>query len=154
MDCRKASDLVVRKRTTRKTGNYSKSTRTISSTGRVTQSFSSKPPGASTRRTVSFSNGKMRTTYSTKQGGNWTQVKTKTMTLVSKPKPIKTVSFSFGRSDRKKKEKDYDDGEPGEFSWFWFMIGMIVYPFLLPFKLFGIWIGWAFYLFIYFYFFG
>ena len=154
MGGRKASNLVVRKRTTRKTGNYSKSTRTLSSTGRVTQSFSSKPPGASTRRTVSFSNGKMRTTYSNKQGGNWTQVKTKTMTLVSKAKPIKTVSFSFGRSDRKKKEKDYDDGEPGEFSWFWFMIGIIVYPFLLPFKLFGIWIGWAFYLFIYFYFFG
>ena len=153
MDCGKASDLVVRKRTTKKTGNYSKSTRTISSTGKVTQSFSSKPPGASTRRTVSFSNGKMRTTYSTKQGGNWTRVTSQTMTLVSKPKPAKTVSFSLGRGGRKKKEEVYGDGEPGEFSWFWTFIGMIVYPFLLPFK-FGVWIGWSFYLFLYFYYFG
>ena len=151
MDCGKASDLVVRKRTTKKTGNYSKSTRTISSTGKVTQSFSSKPPGASTRRTVSFSNGKMRTTYSTPQGGGWTRVTTKTMTLVSKPKPTK--SFSFGGGRRKKSEEDYDDGESGDFSWFWFMIGIIIYPFLLPFK-FGVWIGWSVYVFLYFYFFG
>jgi hypothetical protein len=143
--------MVVRKRSTKKTGNYSKSTRTISSTGKVTQSFSSKPPGASTRRTVSFSNGKMRTTYSTPQGGGWTRVSTKTTTLVSKPKLAKP--FSFGGRSRKKKEEVYDDGESGEFSWFWTLLGIIIYPFLLPFK-FGVWIGWAFYVFLYFYFFG
>lgn len=79
--------MVVRKRTTTKTGKFSKSTRTISSTGKVTQSFSSKPPGKhSTRRTVSFSGGKMRVTHSTPLGGGYTSVRTKTKTLVSKPR--------------------------------------------------------------------
>lgn len=145
--------MVVRKRSTKKTGNYSKSTRTLSSTGKVTQSFSSKPPGSPTRRTVSFSGGKMRVTHSTRQGGGWTKVTSKTTSLVSKPKATKP--FSFGRSTgRKRKEATYDDGESGDFSWFWTFLGIIVYPILLPFKLLGVWLGWAFYLFIYFYYFG
>jgi hypothetical protein len=147
--------MVSRKRTTTKTGKFSKSTRTLSSTGRVTQSFSSKPPGSPTRRTVSFSGGKMRTTYSTKQGGDWTKVTTKTQTLVSKPKKIKVPSFRWGSSSRSKtkENEEIDYGEGGEFSWFWFLLGLIVYPFLLPFKLLGVWGGWFIYIGLYFYFF-
>jgi len=93
----------------------------------------------------------MRTTYSTPQGGGWTRVTSKATTLVSKPKPTKL--FSFGGRRKKREEVYIDDGESGEYSWFWTFIGIIVYPLLLPFK-FGVWIGWSFYLFLYFYFFG
>lgn len=69
---------VTRKRTSRKTGNYTRSTTTISNRG-VTRSHSSKPPGGATRRTVSYGqNGSMRETNSTRLGGGWTRVSTKT----------------------------------------------------------------------------
>jgi hypothetical protein len=138
--------MVFRKRTTTKTGKFSKSTRTISSTGKITHSFSSKPPGAATRRTISFSNGKMRTTHSTKQDGGWPRVRTKTQTLVSKPKTIKTPFFQWG-------SQEIDYGEGKEFSQFWKLISMIVYSVLLPFKLLGVWGGWIVYVGLYFYFF-
>lgn len=79
--------MATYKRTTTKTGPHTKRTRTISSTGKITESYSSKPPGKhSTRRTVSHSNGKVRTTHSTKLGGGYTSVTSKTKTLVSKPR--------------------------------------------------------------------
>lgn len=88
--------MVVRKRTTTKTGKFTKSTRTLSSTGKVTYSSSSKPPGSLTRRTISSSGGKIRTTHSTKLGGGYTNVTTKTKTLVSKPRSSGTRRRSSG----------------------------------------------------------
>jgi hypothetical protein len=77
----------MRKRTTTKTGNFTKSTRTISSTRGVTHSSSSRPPGGPTRRTVSFNNGKMRTTHTRHHGGGWSTTKSKTVALIRKIKP-------------------------------------------------------------------
>ena len=67
------------KRTSKKQGNFGRTTTTLSSKG-VTRSYSNKPPGAASRRTVSFNNstGKTRTTYSTKLGGGWTSIASKT----------------------------------------------------------------------------
>lgn len=66
------------KRVTKKLGNFGRSTTTYSSKG-VTRSTSNKPPGEfSTRRTISFKNGKARTTYSNKLGGGWTNIVSKT----------------------------------------------------------------------------
>lgn len=67
------------KRTTVKTGPYSKRTTTISSSGtRVTNS--NKPPGAFTRRTssVNLRTGKTRVTHSKSLGGGWRDVTSKT----------------------------------------------------------------------------
>lgn len=132
--------MATYKRTTTKTGNNTKRTRTISSTGKTTQSFSSKPPGKnSTRRTVSFSNGKVRTTHSTKLGGGYTRVTSKTHTLSKTIKPKKTKSGSFslfggskGRSRRKKEEEVEGGGEP--LPWFWLIVFL---PFTLPALLLG-----------------
>ncbi len=68
------------KRTSKKNGNFGRTTTTQSSKGGVTRSTSNKPPGAVSRRTVSFNNrtGKTRTTYSTKLGGGWTSISSKT----------------------------------------------------------------------------
>jgi hypothetical protein len=96
--------MVVRKRKTTRTGKNTQKTRTISSTGKVTQSFSSKPPGGPTRRTVSFSNGKMRTTHSTKMGV-FTRITTKTISLINQPKQNSTV----------KNKRRTDDGD---ISWY------------------------------------
>lgn len=66
------------KRVVKKLGSFGRSTTTYSSKG-VTRSTSNKPPGKfSTRRTVSFKNGKARTTYSNKLGGGWTNIVSKT----------------------------------------------------------------------------
>lgn len=67
------------KRTSKKTGPNSRSTKTLNSKGGFTYSTSVRPPGG-TRRTTSFNNktGKNRTTYSTKLGGGWTRVTSKT----------------------------------------------------------------------------
>ena len=147
--------MVARKRTTTKTGKFTKSTRTLSSTGRVTHSSSSKPPGSPTRRTVSYSNGKLRTTYSTKLGGGWTNVTTKTQTLSSKPRVSKSKGLGWfsGKSGRRRASNEtHDDGESGTWSWFGVLATFILLPFILPFKLFGIWGGWIV-MFIYYYYF-
>ena len=83
------------KRTTTKTGANSRRTTTFSSTGKVTQSFSNRPTKSSPRRTVSYSDGKMRTTYSTKQGGGWTNITTKTDTLVRKSRKRKNSNIDL-----------------------------------------------------------
>ena len=69
------------KRTSKKTGKYSRSTSTINSNGRVTKSNSSKPPGSGTRRTQSWNTqtGKTRETYTTKMGGGWTRRTSRTL---------------------------------------------------------------------------
>lgn len=89
--------MAMRKRTTKKNGNYGRTTSTFSATRGITRSSSCKPPGAFTRKTVSHNNGKMRTTYTTNSNG-WTRSTSKTVTLVSKPKPTKKSSSkkSFG----------------------------------------------------------
>jgi hypothetical protein len=86
----------TRKRTTRKTGNFSKRTTTISSRG-TTQSYSSKPPLGATRRTVSFNHKteKTRTTYATKLGGGYIRTYSKT-TGGSKYRPTKSRGRSRG----------------------------------------------------------
>jgi hypothetical protein len=102
--------MVVRKRKTTKTGNFSQRTTTLGTKGR-TDSFSSKLPDSPTRRTVSYKNGKMRTTYSTKMGGGWTKVSSKTTPLVSKPKTTRR------RRGRYKKGSSF---------WFWVILIVIV----------------------------
>lgn len=69
------------KRTTKKTGKFSKSTTTLNSSGRLTRSNSSKPPGSGTRRTQSWNSetGKFRETHTTKMGGGWTRRTSRTM---------------------------------------------------------------------------
>jgi hypothetical protein len=69
------------KRTTKKTGKYSKSTTTLNSSGRLTRSNSSKPPGSATRRTQSWNSetGKFRETHTTKMGGGWTRRTSRTL---------------------------------------------------------------------------
>lgn len=69
------------KRTSKKTGKYSRSTTTVNSSGRVTKSNSSKPPGSGTRRTQSWNTqtGKTRETYTTKMGGGWTRRTSRTL---------------------------------------------------------------------------
>ena len=99
--------MALRKRTTTKTGPYSRRTTSFSSKG-ITQSFSSKPPGAASRRTVSYSNGKVKTTYSSKTGGGYTDVISRTQTVIRKPR--------VRRSRRKK----------GKFSWFWFFVFVLL----------------------------
>jgi hypothetical protein len=67
-----------RKRTTTKTGNFSKRTVTVSSNGtRVTNSF--RAPGGATRRTSSIDlrTGKTRVTHTTHQGGGWSTTRSK-----------------------------------------------------------------------------
>lgn len=88
--------MVVRKRTSRKTGVSSRRTTTLSSTGGKTESYSNKPSKSGPRRTVSFNHktGKTRTTYSQKLGGGFTQIRTKTT----------------GGSKRKKSSKSYSGG--------------------------------------------
>ena len=68
------------RRTSKKTGNNSRRTTTLSSTGTKTESYSNRPSKQSPRRTVSFNHktGKTRTTYSQKLGGGWTKISTKT----------------------------------------------------------------------------
>jgi hypothetical protein len=147
--------MVARKRTTTKTGKFTKSTRTLSSTGKVTYSTSSKPPGSLTRRTVSSSNGKVRTTYSTKMGGGWTNVTTRTQTLSSKPRVTKSKGLGWfsGKPNRKRASAENDDGEGGTWSWFGALLALILLPIILPFKLFGVWGGWIVMFFYYYYFF-
>ena len=148
--------MVARKRTTTKTGKYTKTTRTLSSTGKVTYSTSSKPPGSPTRRTVSYSNGKVRTTHSTKLGGGWTNVTSKTKTLVSKPRLGKSKSsgWFFGGKSRARETTSDESGESGEFSWFWVIIGILALPITIPFLLFGPWITAIILCFAWLYFFG
>lgn len=69
------------KRTTKKTGNYSRSTSTINESGRVTKSNSTKPPGSGTRRTQSWNTqtGKTRETYTQKTGGGWIRRTSRTL---------------------------------------------------------------------------
>jgi hypothetical protein len=77
--------MAIRKRTTVKTGPHTTRTITHSLKGtRVT--YSNKPPGAKTRRTVSTNlvTGKVRTTHTTSQGGGWLSSRSKTFTPVSK----------------------------------------------------------------------
>ena len=81
--------MAISKRTTRKTGGNSRRTTTTSTKG-LTESYSNRPTKSSPRRTVSYSDGKMRTTYSTKQGGGWTNITTKTDTLVRKSRNRKS----------------------------------------------------------------
>lgn len=68
----------VRKRKTIKTGKYTQRTTTISDKG-ITQSFSSRPPGGKTRRTLSFHKGKSRLTHTTHHGGGWSTTRSKTL---------------------------------------------------------------------------
>lgn len=143
--------MVVRKRTTTKVGQFGKRTRTVSSTGRVTESFSSKPPGKNTtRRTVSHSGGKIRTTYSTKLGGGYTKVTTKTKTLTSKPRAAKPLKLNWfgGKSKRQQCQEEYEEG--GTWSWTAFFLLVPLLPIILPFKWFGVWGGWIV-MFIYYY---
>jgi hypothetical protein len=82
------------KRITTKTGGNSKRTTTFSSTGGKTESYSNRPTKSSPRRTVSYNHktGKTRTTYSTKQGGGWTN----------------TTSRTTGGSTRRRKNSNID----------------------------------------------
>ena len=84
--------MTVRKRTTQKTGNGSRRTTTLSSTGGKTVSYSNKPTKQSPRRTVSFNHktGRTRTTYSQKLGGGFTRITSKT----TGPKKYKYKSSS------------------------------------------------------------
>lgn len=79
------------KKIVRKNGNYRRTT-TYSSTGKVTESFSNHPTKSSPHTTVSYSNGKMRTTRTTKLGGGWTDISTKTTTLVGKSRNRRSKS--------------------------------------------------------------
>jgi len=92
--------MTVRKRTTKKTGNGSRRTTTISTTRGLTQSYSNKPTKQSPRRTVSFNHktGKTRTNYSQKLGGGYTKIMSKTTggskTKTSKYRTSKTSKTS------------------------------------------------------------
>jgi hypothetical protein len=132
--------MAIRRRTTKKTGNFSKRTTTLSTKHGVTQSHSSKPPGSPTRRTVSHNNGKMRTTYSTKLGGGLTKVTSKTISLVSKPRAKKSGSGSRSRSGSASGSGSGD---------FW-----LLSIFFLPFRAFGFWIGSGIYFLLYLFIFG
>jgi hypothetical protein len=128
------------KRKTVKTGPYTRRTITQSSSGtRITTS--SKPPGAATRRTVStnLSTGKTRTTHTTKLGGGWFKTSSKTFSPVTKSRS-KASNFSFFGGEKKSTQRNdtvYDDGEPGEFSLFWFILGIILLPLTIPALIFG-----------------
>jgi hypothetical protein len=79
----------TRKRTTTKTGNFTKRTVTVSKSGtRVTNSF--RPPGGATRRThsVNLRTGQNRTTHTTHHGGGWSTTRSSTKTLVRKARPV------------------------------------------------------------------
>jgi hypothetical protein len=96
-----------RKRTTTKTGNFSKRTVTVSTNGtRVTNSF--RPPGGATRRTSSIDlrTGKTRVTHTTHQGGGWSTTRSKS----GGPGKSKTAG-----SGRRKSYDDYTD-EGGDFA--------------------------------------
>lgn len=82
------------KRTSKKTGNYSRSTSTINSNGRVTKSNSTKPPGSGTRRTQSWNSqtGKIRETYTQKMGGGWTRRTSRTLNPTVKNSGPKNLS--------------------------------------------------------------
>jgi hypothetical protein len=72
----------TRKRTTTKTGNFTKRTVTISKNGtRITNSF--RPPGGQTRRTTSVNlrTGQNRTTYTTHFGGGWSTTRSKSTSI-------------------------------------------------------------------------
>lgn len=81
----------MRKRSTKKTGNFSKRTTTLSSVRGKTESRSTRPPGGATRRTVSFNHktGKTRITNSTQHGSGWTTIRSKTSTNVRRPRVSK-----------------------------------------------------------------
>jgi len=81
----------MRKRSTKKTGNFSKRTTTLSTVRGKTESTSTRPPGGATRRTVSFNHntGKTRVTNSTRLGGGWTSIRSKTFTNFTRPRVSK-----------------------------------------------------------------
>jgi hypothetical protein len=92
----------TRKRTTTKTGNFTKRTVTVSKNGtRVTNSF--RPPGGATRRThsVNLRTGQNRTTHTTHHGGGWSTTRSSTKTLVRKARPV-------GSSRRRSSNDDGD----------------------------------------------
>jgi hypothetical protein len=98
----------TRKRTTTKTGNFTKRTVTISKNGtRVTNSF--RPPGGATRRThsVNLRTGQNRTTHTTHLGGGWS-------TTRSKSTSIKKYKSGKSGSGRGSSSYDFD----GDISWF------------------------------------
>jgi len=73
--------MAVFKRTSKKTGNGSRRTTTLSTTNGKTQSYSNKPSAHAPRRTVSHNSktGKIRTTTTQKLGGGYTKVTSKTI---------------------------------------------------------------------------
>lgn len=105
----------TRKRTTTKTGNFTKRTVTISKSGtRVTNSF--RPPGGATRRThsVNLRTGQNRTTYTTHHGGGWSTTRSK--------------SSSIRKTGSRRRSSNSDDGEIvfafifGFFAWIYSLI--------------------------------
>jgi hypothetical protein len=88
----------TRKRTTTKTGNFTKRTVTISKNGtRVTNSF--RPPGGQTRRThsVNLRTGQNRTTHTTHHGkSGWSTTRSKTKTLVRKARSTGSRNSTSG----------------------------------------------------------
>ena len=100
------------KRTTVKTGPYTKRTTTVSSAGtRVT--VSNKPPGAATRRTLStnLKTGKSRITHTTKQGGGWFTTSSKT--------------FGGSKARRSSSGRRGKSGSGG-FSFFWVFVILLI----------------------------
>jgi hypothetical protein len=87
--------MATRKVTSKKTGNGSRRTTTLSSTNGKTESYSNKPTKQSPRRTVSFNHktGKIRTTYSQKLGGGYTRINSKT---TGGNKPYKVTKTNTG----------------------------------------------------------
>jgi len=88
--------LTKYKRTSKKTGNFSRRTRTINANGRVTESFSYKTPGKNgVRRTVSTNNksGAVKTTITSFSSNGWTQVRTNTTNTQSKKSNGNSVKF-------------------------------------------------------------
>lgn len=83
----------MRKRKTIKTGKYTQRTTTISNKG-ITQSFSSRPPGSKTRRTISFHKGKTRLSHTTHHGGGWSTTRSKTLNPT-----VRTSTKSKGKGE-------------------------------------------------------
>ena len=115
--------MTVRKRTTQKTGNGSRRTTTLSSTGGKTVSYSNKPTKQSPRRTVSFNHktGRTRTTYSQKLGGGFTRITSKT----TGPKKYK--------SSRSSSRSSSGSGDMGAF------FGLVIFSLLLLSPIMYIW---------------
>jgi len=150
----------TRSTTTVKTGSFTRS-RSVNRNGTVRQTTTHKSPSGFITRKVKTS-GSAPSKPKAPKFVMPKLFKAPTFKRTKAPKSstprTKNGSFSlFGgrsktRSRRSEEYEDYDDGESGTWSWFGVLATFILLPFILPFKLFGIWGGWIV-MFIYYYYF-